>query len=118
MVYRPDYQRRYGNCKSCRQGIEAGDKIMVGTGYFNGHMVRIHDHYDCWLTEVLKRSKDWFFAHEFKPNRMTPEIKAELNRLRARRYYVQQKGGDADEIKIRVEAINKQVALVKAGNKF
>lgn len=114
MAYKPNYQRRYGMCKICHQGIEAGSPIMIGTGFFRGKLIRVHDHYACWLEEVANRAKNWFFANDYKPKRMEPEQKAELNRLRARRYYIQQKGGDENEVMIRVVAIEKQIALVKA----
>ena len=115
MQYQPAYQRRYGMCKVCHQGIEAGDKIMIGTGYFHKHLIRIHDHYDCWYSEVEARAKTWFFANEYKPRGMAPEQKAELNRLRAKRYYIQQKGGEPNDITNKVTEVNKQIALVKAG---
>lgn len=114
MYYQPAYQRRYGKCKICKQGIVAGSKIMIGTGYFHGHLIRIHDHYDCWFAEVEARARLWFFANEYKPKRMAPEQKAELNRLRARRYYIQQKGGEPDETLKKVTEVEKQIALVKA----
>lgn len=114
MSYQPDYQRRYGECKICHQGIEAGKPIMIGTGYFNRHIIKVHDHFDCWLAEVEGRAKNWFFANEFVPKRMAPAVKAELNRLRAKRYYIQKKGGEPDEVTIRVVEIEKQIALVKA----
>lgn len=114
MTYQPTYQRRYGMCKICHQGIETGDKIMIGTGYFRGHLIKVHDHYGCWLEEIEVRAKAWFFANEFKPVGMNIEQKAELNRLRAKRYYIQRKGGEPDEIDVRLEHIEKQIALVKA----
>lgn len=113
--YKPVYQRRYGECKICHQGIEAGDKIMVGTGYFNGCFIKNHNHYDCWIEEVVTRAKLWFFANEYKSIRMAPEQKAKLNRLRAKRYYIQQKGGEPNETITKVADVNKQIALVKAG---
>ena len=114
MSYQPTYQKRYGKCKICHQGIEAGSKIMIGTGYFNGHLIKIHDHYDCWLQEVEERAKQWFFANEYKPKRMAPAVKAELNRLRAKRYYIKQKGGEPNETLTKVAEVEKQIALVKA----
>ncbi|KKN15396.1 hypothetical protein LCGC14_0986380 [marine sediment metagenome] len=114
MAYKPDYQRRLGQCKICHQGIEAGAKIMLGTGYFNKHLIRIHDHYDCWIEEVATRAGSWFFANEFSPVGMSDEQKAKLNRLRAKRYYIQKKGGNADEIELRVAVIAQQIAMVKA----
>ena len=114
MQYRPDYQKRSGKCASCQQGIEAGAKIMIGTGYFNRHLIKNHSHYDCWLAEVMARAKTWFFAHEYTPKRMVPEQVAELNRLRAKRYYIQHKGGELDEIVAEVAEVEKQIALVKA----
>lgn len=115
MSYWPSYQKRYGICKICHQGIPAGEKIMIGTGYFNKHLMKNHNHYECWLKEVETRAISWFFANEYKPKRMAPEIKAELNRLRARRYYIQQKGGKADEVMDKVMEVEKRIALVKAG---
>lgn len=114
LQYQPAYQRRYGKCKICHQGIEAGAKIMIGTGYFNHRLIKNHNHYDCWVTEILSRASSWFFANEFKPKRMAPERKAELNRLRAKRYYIQQKGGEPDDIITKVAEVEKQIALVKA----
>lgn len=114
MHYHPDYQKRYGACKICNQGIVLGDKIMIGTGFFKGHYVRNHNHYECWLDEVAKRAVIWFFANNYEPKRMSPEKKAELNRLRAKRYYIQNKGGDGDEQTIELAIVNQQIALVKA----
>jgi len=114
MYYHPDYQKRYGKCRICHQGIENGAKIMVGTGYFHRHLVRNHNHYDCWLEIVMARAKDWFFEFDYKPRRMAPEKKAELNRLRAKRYYINQKGGDANEVLVKVTDLEKRIALVKA----
>ena len=114
MYYKPDYQRRYGECKICQQGIEMGSKIMIGTGYFNGQLIRNHNHYDCWIEEVVARAKAWFFANEYTPKRMAPEQKAELNRLRAKRYYIQQKGGEPNEVLVKLAEIEKQIVLAKA----
>lgn len=116
MYYQPAYQKRYGNCAVCHQGIETGSQIMIGTGYWNKRLIKNHSHYNCWLEAALARAKDWFFSNEYKPKRMTPEQKAELNRLRAQRYYIQKKGGEPDEIIIaKVLAIEKRIALVKSG---
>lgn len=115
MYYQPAYQKRYGKCAICHQGIEAGDKIMIGTGYFNGHLIRNHSHYGCWVEAVLARARQWFFANEYKPKRMAPEKKAELNRLRAKRYYIQHKGGEPDEKVAKLAEVEKRIALVKAG---
>ena len=114
LQYQPAYQRRYGKCKACNQGIEAGAKIMIGTGYFNGHLIKNHSHYDCWLELVITRAKLWFFINEYKPKRMSLEQRAELNRLRAKRYYIQHKGGEPNEIAVGVVEVEKQIALVKA----
>ena len=115
MYYKPAYQKRYGECKICHQGIEAGAKIMIGTGYFNRHLIRNHNHYGCWFGEVEARARAWFFANEYTPKRMAPEQKAKLNRLRARRYYIQQKGGEPNEILMKVAEVEKQIVFVKAG---
>lgn len=115
MYYQPAYQRRYGKCKICHQGVEAGEPIMIGTGYFHGHLIKNHNHHDCWFKEIEARAKAWFFANEYKSIRMAPEQKAELNRLRAKRYYIQhRKGGEPSEILIKVAEVEKQIALVKA----
>jgi len=114
MYYKPAYQRRYGECKICHQGIEAGEKIMIGTGYFHRQLVRNHNHYDCWLAEVATRAELWFFTNEYTPKRMAPEKKAELNRLRAKRWYIQKKGGEPNEKAIKLAEVEKQLALVKA----
>ena len=115
LQYQPSYQKRYGKCKCCHQGIEAGDKIMLGTGFFFGRLVKTHNHYSCWFEVVETRAKDWFFANDYKPKRMAPEQKAELNRLRAKRYYIQQrKGGEPNETITKVAEINRQIILVKA----
>jgi len=115
MHHHPDYQRRYGECRICHQGIELGSRIMVGTGYFNHRLIKVHNHYDCWLKEVEQRAKDWFFQHDFEPKRMSPEKKAQLNRLRAKRYYIRQKGGEPNAVMEKLEAIERQIAMVKAG---
>ena len=114
MHYHPDYQKRYGKCKVCQQGIVIGDKIMIGTGYFSGHYIRNHNHYECWLSEVAERAKQWYFANNYEPKRMSPEKKAELNRLRAKRYYIQQKECELDEKTLELARVNQQIALVKA----
>ncbi len=115
MTFQPNYQKRYGQCKICHQGIETGDKIMIGTGFFHKHLIRIHDHYECWIQEVEARAKAWFFANDYKPKRMAPDIKAELNRLRAKRYYVKQKGGEPHEVIVKLAEIEKRIALAKSG---
>lgn len=115
MYYKPDYQRRYGICQSCQQGIEAGSPIMLGTGFWHGNIIKKHLHYNCWLREVEARAKAWFFANSYEPIRMAPEKKAELNRLRARRYYIRKKGGDPDEVRLELLGMERQIASVKAG---
>lgn len=114
MVYHPTYQRRYGKCAICRQGIVAGDKIMLGTGYFHGRVIKNHNHYDCWLKEIATRAERWFFANGYEPTAMSPEKKAKLNRLRAKRYYIQEKGGEPNEVQMKLERVAQQIALVKA----
>lgn len=114
MHYHPAWQRRYGKCAICRQGIEAGERIVLGTGYFNHRLIRNHNHFECWLREVQARAQSWFFANEYKPKRMAPEKKAELNRLRAKRYYICQKGGEPYEVMKKLAEVEKKIALVKA----
>lgn len=114
MYYKPDYQKRYGECKICHQGVEAGERIMIGTGYFNGHLVRNHNHYDCWFKEIEARAKQWFFLHDYTPKRMAPEKKAELNRLYAKRYYINKKGGEPNEVTEKLVEVLKQIAFAKA----
>jgi hypothetical protein len=112
--YEPSYQRRYGECQSCHQGIEAGSRIMLGTGYFHEQIIKRRYHYDCWMKEVQERSASWFFANEYKPKKMSREKAAELNRLRAKRYYIQ-KGGDEPVTKTeKLAAIAEQIAMVKS----
>jgi len=114
MRYYPAYQKRYGLCAVCHQGILLGSRIMIGTGYFNHQIVRNHNHYDCWLEAMQAKAKDWFFANEYKPKRMSPEKAAQLNRLRARRYYIQKNGGEPNEITEKLAEVEKQIALVKS----
>jgi hypothetical protein len=116
MSYKPAYQKRHGNCASCHQGIEAGSRVMIGTGYFGGHFVKKRYHFDCYIKEVEVHAKDWFFKNDYIPTAMAPEKKAELNRLRAKRYYIQhkRKGGEPNEKVVGLEAIEKQIALVKS----
>lgn len=115
MNYHPEYQRRHGACAICHQGIEAGAKIIVGTGYFNKHLIRNHNHYGCWRDEVEKRTINWFFENEFKPKGMNQEQKMELNRLRAKRYYIQKKGGEPNDVTKELEEVKRQIAMVKVG---
>ncbi len=115
MYYKPDYQKRYGTCKICHQGIVNGAIIMIGAGFFHGQIVRNHNHYNCWLAEVQTRASEWFFANQYKPKRMSPDKKAELNRLRAKRHYIKKKGGNLDGVAIKVAEINERIAFVKAG---
>ena len=115
MRYQPGYQKRYGTCRICHQGIENGKKIMIGSGFFHGQIVRNHSHYTCWLAEVMSRASEWYFANNYEPKRMAPEKKAKLNRLRAKRHYIKKKGGELDAVDNKVAEINKQIAFVKAG---
>ena len=62
----------------------------------------------------MERARQWFFKNNYEPKRMAPEKKAELNRLRAKRYYIRQKGGDADGLALRLANVEQQIALVKA----
>ncbi len=115
MFYRPAYQKRYGKCKVCHQGILAGEQIMLGTGYFNHRLIRNHNHYNCWLQEVPARAKNWFFANPYEPTAMAPEKRAELNRLRAKTHYIQKKGGELNEVMEKIAEVEKRIALVKSG---
>jgi hypothetical protein len=114
MHYHPDYQKRYGKCACCNQGIESGDKIMIGTGYFKHHLIRNHSHYTCWLKEVESRAEFWFFEHEYKRKAMDTDKKAELNRLRAKRYYIQKKGGEPNDVVAKVSEVERQIAFAKS----
>ena len=117
MWYRPAYQRRYGECKICHQGIEAGSQVMVGTGYFHHHIFKTHSHYECWIKEAVTYAKMWYFANKYKPTGMSLEIKIELNRLRAKRYYIKKNGGEPNEIAEKLAVVEKEIALVKARSK-
>jgi len=114
MQFHPSWQRRYGTCKSCQLGIETGSKVMLGTALWNGCMIRWRFHYDCWLKEVQQRSNDWFFANKYERKKMTREKAAELNRLRAKRYYIKKNGGEPNEITEKLEQVEQQIALVKS----
>jgi hypothetical protein len=114
MSYKPAYQKRYGNCSYCHQGIVAGERVMIGTGLWNGHFIKRRLHYDCYLEAIQTHAKNWFFKHDYIPTAMAPEKKAELNRLRAKRYYIQQhRGGEPDVLTEELNAVEKQIALVK-----
>ncbi len=115
MRYKPTYQKRRGKCTICQMSIEAGSQVMAGSGYFNGLSFKNHSHYGCWLAVVQKKAEDWFFANGYKPTVMAPEIKAELNRLRAKRYYIKKKGGEPNEMIAKLEEVEKQIVLVKNG---
>jgi hypothetical protein len=117
MHYQPTYQRRYGECQSCHQGIEAGSKVMLGTGYFHEQIIKRRYHYDCWIKEVQERSADWFFANKYEPKKMSKEKAAELNRLRARRYYIQIKGGEPNVIAEKLIEVERQIAMVRSYQK-
>ena len=115
MAYHPAYQKRYGKCYICHQGIEAGSQIMIGTGWFNHRLIKVHDHYQCWIDEVPERARNLFFANDYVPRGKSTEIRTELNRLRAKRYYIQNKyGGEPNEIAEKVKVVERQIALVKA----
>jgi len=114
MRYQPTYQRRYGECADCHTGIEAGSKIMVGTGYFNQQIIKRRYHYDCWLKLVQQRAADWFFANEYKSKKMSKEKAMELNRLRAKRLYIQKKGGEPNAIAEKLVEVERQIAIVKS----
>jgi len=112
--YRPSYQRRHGTCAVCHQDIEARAKIMVGIGYYHKCIIKKHSHYECWIEIVKNRAEDWFSANPFQPRKcLAPEVKAQLNRLRAKRYYAM-KGGDKNEIVIQ---INAQIVKIKEEGK-
>jgi hypothetical protein len=115
--YEPAWQKRYGKCGVCHQGIEAGEKIMLGKGFFNGIMIQVHFHYKpCWVEEVQKKANDWYFQHPYQRKLMEPELKARLNRLRSQRYYIQhKKGGDPNEKMIALANITVKIALAKHG---
>ena len=114
MRYQPTYQKRYGECQSCHQGIEAGVRIMLGTGYFHEHIIKRRYHYDCWMKELQEKSADWFFANKYEPKRMSKEKAAELNRLRAKRYYIQKKGGEPGEVMEKLTEVVRQIAMVRS----
>ncbi len=117
MYYQPAYQKRKGKCAVCNFGILAGDRIMIGSGFFHGHIVRNHNHYDCWFTEVTKRIKAWFFKNDYKKKEMRPELKTELNRLRSKRFYIEHKGGKKNEVVLKkVEEINERIAVLKGSD--
>ena len=59
------------------------------------------------------RARQWYFEHTFVPKAMAPEKKAELNRLRAKRYYIRQKGGEPNEVADKLTKLEKQIALVR-----
>lgn len=114
MYYKPAYQKRHGACVYCTFGIVAGDKVMIGTGYWNGQLIKKRLHYDCYIEAVQDYAKKWFFKNAYKPTAMAPDKKAALNRLRAKRYYIQQKGGEPNEVAVKLADVEKQIALVKA----
>jgi len=114
MSYRPTYQKKTGDCTSCHQGIVPGSQVMVGTGYFNRYLIKKRYHYGCWLEEVQIHAKDWFFANPYISTAMAPEKKAELNRLRAKRRYIQKKGGEPNAVMKKVEEVELQIAIVKS----
>ena len=115
MYYRPAYQKRLGHCESCGMGIEAGDKVVIGTGYWNKTIIRKRHHWQCYLDNILKAGTNWFFANDYVPTAMDKDKKAALNRLRAKRYYIKQHGGEPNEVLAAVKSIEREIALVKSG---
>jgi len=110
----PAYAGRKCTCKCCHQGIVAGARIIIGTGYWNGHLIKQRYHLECFLKAQDEAIKNFFFKNDYKPRAMAPEKKAQLNRLRARRYYIKQKGGDNGEVNEALEEVEKRIALVKS----
>lgn len=114
MYYKPAYQKRAGDCTICHQKITAGSQVMIGTGYFNGRLIHKRAHFDCWLEAAQKRAREWFFKNEYVPTAMDSESRAELNRLRAKRYYINKMGGEPDEVKEKLDEIGKKIQVVKS----
>jgi len=114
MVYKPAYQKRYGKCHHCEQGIVAGERIMMGSAFWQSHIFLRRLHFACYLETMQKAASDWFFENDFVAKRMLPEQKAALNRLRAKRYYLKKNGGDKNELDAKLAEVEKQIAFIKA----
>lgn len=112
MAYKPTYQKRYGTCAYCGQGIVKGARVANGIGFFHNQFIRNRLHWDCYMEAITKYAKEWFFANDYKPCKMSPETKAQLNRLRAKRYYIKKIGGE--NVKEKLDEVERQIAFVKA----
>ena len=113
MVFRPGWQKRYGECHCCQQGVEAGTKIIVGTGYWKRQIISNRFHYECWLKEFQEGAKNWWFKNNYEPKKMDESVRLELNRLRSKRNYIRKKVGDPSESAIRLADIEDRIKLVK-----
>ena len=114
MFYKPAYQKRYGLCSECEQGIVAGSKIVIGTGRWHGNLVSKHLHFNCYIEAVETYAKNWFFKNDYVPTAMAPDKKVSLNRLRAKRYYIKLKGGDPNDVAEKLNGLERQIAMVKS----
>ena len=114
MRYTPAFQKRAAPCAICHQTISKGQQIMVGTGFFKGRLWTNHNHYDCWISEVEQRARDWYFKNAFKDVKMPVDVAAELNRLRSKRVSIIKHGGEPNEVKVKVDEVNQEIALVKS----
>jgi hypothetical protein len=88
---------------------------MIGSGFFNGQIIKKRLHMDCFLRAQERALKEWFFANDYKPTKMPPEKRKELHRLGTKIYYIKKRGGE--HVVEKIAEVEKQIAFVKADSK-
>lgn len=97
--WEPGFQKkRRSLCMECYGHIEAGAKIMVGTGWGHKRIFTVRMHENCFKVMIIREVERWFRdnLNEYKVVKFSEEQKKELGRLRASIQYLKKKGVDKE----------------------
>lgn len=104
MQFHPDYQYRTTECKCCGQPIRPGEKVVIGTTWYQNagkpqRKVTRYHYEPCFKALLESEMTEWFHTNQFVPEK-TPYSKAKrlkIGRLNYHLWHLRTRKGVGDE---------------------
>jgi hypothetical protein len=116
LSYTPGIQKRQSRCACCWGKIKAGEKIVVGLGFFSTGIVSLRYKEEHYRKELERFMREWYLAHPYviPTDVYSPEERKKLNALRAKRLYLRKKGGEDGNLRnASLEEIDREITEIQ-----